>query len=86
MYTYPSYGKGKKKLSTISMLHYVRLVYRSVLFILLLISYIRFRIKSGNELMSGLDEHPAILVVGAALLRRFFFYRPFSFGVFVGYI
>ncbi|MBR7040834.1 MAG: hypothetical protein IKI24_03220 [Clostridia bacterium] len=77
MYTYPSYGKGRRKISTISMLHYVRLAYRSVLFILLLISYIRFRIKSSSEMLSGLVAHPAILAVtwivfAFEMLLRFF--------------
>ena len=53
----------KKRISTVSILHYVRLAYRSVLFIMLLISYIRFRLQNGHELVHGLDVHPAILVI-----------------------
>ncbi len=76
-YTYPSWGKGKIRISTISMLHYVRLAYRSVLFILLLISYIRFRIENGSDPVNWLDAHPAILIVAwivlaTEMLMRFF--------------
>ena len=76
MNTIPSFGRGKRRISTVSMLHYVRLGYRSVLFILLLIGYIRFRIDSSKQL-PGLDEHRAILVVpwivfAIEMLLRFF--------------
>ncbi len=36
----------RRKLSVVSTWHYVRLIYRSVLFVLLLISYIRFRFSN----------------------------------------
>ena len=58
--------KGRK-ITAVSMLHYVRLVYRSVLFILLLISYISFRVHEGTDIPTTLEEHPAILVVAWAI-------------------
>lgn len=73
-------GKNSKKhikLSIISTMHYVRLVYRSILFILLLIKYIDYRIHLENELMSRLEEQPVILTVTWAvfvfeMILRFF--------------
>ena len=54
---------GRRKLSTVSMLHYVRLLYRSVLFVFLLISYIRFRVRGGDGLLPGLEKRPLIITV-----------------------
>ena len=73
-------GKESKKhikLSLISTMHYVRLVYRSVLFILLLIKYIDQRIHLENELMSSLEKQPVILTVTCTvfvfeMILRFF--------------
>ena len=73
-------GKESKKhikLSLISTMHYVRLVYRSVLFILLLIKYIDYRIHLENELMSSLEKQPVILTVTCTvfvfeMILRFF--------------
>ncbi len=67
----------KRKISTVSVLHYVRLVYRSVLLLLLLISYIRFRLENGMEVTLQLENRPAILVVTWAvfvveMVLRFF--------------
>ena len=73
-------GKESKKhikLSLISTMHYVRLVYRSVLFILLLIKYIDYRIHLENELMSSLEKQPVIITVTCTvfvfeMILRFF--------------
>ena len=70
-------GYKKKRISTVSSLHYVRLVYRCVLFILLLLNYIWMRIQNSGELVKGLDEHPAILIVtwivfATEMILRFF--------------
>ena len=70
-------SRGKPKISVVSGLHYVRLVYRSVLFCLLLIEYIRFRIANGEEITAKLERMPAILVVTWAvfvveMILRFF--------------
>ena len=53
----------KKKITAVSTLHFFRLVYRSLLFILLLIWYIRFRLMSGEELTQNLEKRPVILLV-----------------------
>lgn len=58
----------KKRLTTVSMLHYIRLVYRSVLFLILLISYISFRINSGESITSAIERRPVILTVTWAVL------------------
>ena len=54
---------GKSKLSAVTVWHYVRLVYRSLLFILLLIAYIRYRIGSGEELTARLERMPVIVII-----------------------
>ncbi len=53
----------RRKLTTVSVLHYVRLAYRSVLFILLLVTYILQKVYSGEDIMSQLGRRPAILMV-----------------------
>ena len=54
--------KGKK-LTVVSTLHYIRLVYRSILFLLLVINYIIFKFRSGAPITSTIERWPAILVV-----------------------
>jgi len=59
------------------MLHYARLIYRSVLFILLAITYIQYRIMNADEVISRLEKRPVILVVTWAvfvleMVLRFF--------------
>ena len=70
-------GKTGRKISLVSGLHYVRLVYRSVLFLLLLIAYIRFRFWSGKAVTDQVESMPAILYVVWAvfvleMILRFF--------------
>ena len=70
-------GKPRRKISLVSGLHYVRLVYRSVLFLLLLIAYIRFRFWSGKAVTDQVESMPAILYVVWAvfvleMILRFF--------------
>ena len=65
------------RLTVVSVTHYIRLVYRSLLFILLLISYIGYRIHEGDEITSALEKQPLILVVTWAvfvfeMMLRFF--------------
>ncbi len=67
----------RRKLSVISTIHYFRLVYRSVLFVLLLISYISYRLQAGSQITSILEGRPAILAVIWAvfvleMIMRFF--------------
>ena len=68
---------SRRKLSLISTLHYVRLVYRSVLFVMLLIGYIRYRLFSGATVVERAERLPAILIVSwavfaAEMILRFF--------------
>ena len=51
------------KLTIVSLLHYIRLVYRSVLFILLVIWYIRFRLGLGDGLTAEIEKYPGILIL-----------------------
>ncbi len=53
----------KKKITAVSVLHYIRLVYRSVLFLLLLAGYISYRLHAGTELTARLENQPVILVI-----------------------
>jgi len=69
--------KNKKSISIVSTLHYVRLVYRSVLFVLLLISYIRFRLFSEETVIESVENMPAIIFITWAvfvieMIARFF--------------
>ena len=56
---------SRRKISTVSALHYLRLVYRSALFVLLLIAYIRFRLFREATVLGGLRRRngPAFLSV-----------------------
>ena len=68
---------SRRKISIVSSLHYVRLVYRSVLFLLLLISYIQFRLYSGKTITESMENMPAVLIVTwavfvAEMVFRFF--------------
>lgn len=52
-----------RKISAVSALHYVRLVYRSVLFLLLLLHYILYRVERAEDLTVQLEKRPVILIV-----------------------
>ncbi|MBQ7184866.1 MAG: hypothetical protein IJR97_12875 [Clostridia bacterium] len=61
-------ASGKKavdriRLSPVSTLHYVRLIYRSALFIMLTVSYILYRLELGDDLTHWLKNSPAVLTV-----------------------
>lgn len=58
----------RHNITKVSMLHYIRLFYRSVLFILLLISYISFRINSTDSITEVIEKRPLILVITWAVL------------------
>lgn len=55
--------QSKKRISIVSSLHYIRLVYRSALFVLLLISYIRNRLFSAATVIESVEKLPAILLI-----------------------
>jgi hypothetical protein len=56
-------GKKKRKISVVSFLHYIRLIYRSVLLILLLIKYLEFRFNGGKSILTGIEDEPLIVIV-----------------------
>ena len=58
---------GKRKLTVVSTLHYVRLVYRSVIFVLLAVAYILYHTKDGEAITALLEKRP-VLLVGAWLI------------------
>ncbi len=53
----------KRKISIVSVLHYIRLGYRSVLFFMLLFSYIRYRLYNGKTIAESMENAPAVLYV-----------------------
>ena len=53
----------KHRLTVVSAMHYVRLTYRSVLFVLLLVTYLEYRFNAGEEITALLDKRPPILIV-----------------------
>ena len=55
--------KIRKRISIVSTVHYVRLVYRAALFVVLLISYIRFRLYSGASVLEYVESMPFVLYV-----------------------
>ena len=68
---------NRKKISIVSMVHYGRLVYRSALFIMLVVSYIRFRLFSDASIIESVEKTPTIIYVIWAvfvieMIMRFF--------------
>ena len=63
----PEEGKAMilrgKKLTVVSTLHYIRILYRSILFILLLIGYVSYRLNMGDPITETLEKRPLIIVV-----------------------
>ena len=69
--------KNRKKISIVSTTHIIRLLYRSALFILLLISYIRFKLYSEASIIESAESMPHIIYVTWAvfvveMIFRFF--------------
>lgn len=72
---------GGVRLTKVSAWHYVRLVYRSVLLIVVLIAYIKFRFSNGVPLIIGIEKMPVVIYVvwgiyTVEMIARFF---PSSF-------
>ena len=70
-------SRNKKPLTVVSVMHYVRLVYRSVIFIFLLIYYISSRMRSGETITDQLEKRPAVVLIFWAvfvceMILRFF--------------
>ena len=53
----------KIKLTVVSTLHYVRLVYRSILFVLLIAYYIYFRMTKGEKFLAPFEKIPVLLII-----------------------
>ena len=69
--------KTKKCVSTVVTLHYIRLVYRSILFVLLAITYVRYRLFSAATVIESAEKMPAIIyftwaVFVVEMITRFF--------------
>lgn len=67
----------KSKLTPVTIYHYFRLAYRSVLFIMLLVLYIRQKINHSPGLMDTLGEYPPlisliVLIFTVEMILRFF--------------
>ena len=56
-------AKRRIRLTAVSTFHYVRLIYRSALFLAALVLYIAFRIHEGEGITNRLERRPAILIV-----------------------
>lgn len=71
----------KTRISVVSILHYIRLVYRSALFVMLLLSYIRFRRYSGVSVIEHVENVPVVLYVtwGVFVVEMIMRFFPFRF-------
>ena len=55
---------GKKiKLTTVSTLHYIRLVYRSALLLAFLVMYLLYRFRGGQDVEQILASRPLIITI-----------------------
>ena len=57
----------RHRLTVVSTMHYVRLVYRSLLFVLLALQYILFRLDRQVSLTALMEQRPLLLVVAWAI-------------------
>ena len=69
--------RSRNRISVVSTIHYIRLVYRSALFVLLLISYLRYRLFSEDTVIESVEKLPAIIYITwavfvAEMILRFF--------------
>lgn len=58
---------AKHRLSSVSIIHFVRLGYRSLLFVFLIINYIRYRMNLNAGFVDRIEEYPAILTFTCVL-------------------
>ena len=56
-------GRTDRKLTAVGIWHYFRLVYRSALFLVLLVMYLSFRIHRSADLTYQLEKQPLIVLV-----------------------
>ena len=71
---------GKKRISVVSAWHYFRLIYRSVLFLLLLIGYISYRVELTAALTTIYEHWPIILILIWAIFVVEMVFRFFPSG------
>jgi len=57
------HGKHRVRLSAVSTLHYVRLVYRSLLMVGFLALYLSCRFRGGEDISSALERRPLMLIL-----------------------
>ncbi len=67
----------RKSLSIVNFVHYIRLIYRSALFGMLVIGYIRFRLFSEEPILESIEKMPVIIYITWAvfvveMIMRFF--------------
>ena len=55
--------KSGRKLTIVSTMHYIRLVYRSALLIAFLILYLSYRFRQGEEISEALEKRPLLLTI-----------------------
>ena len=55
--------KRKIRLTPVSTLHYVKLVYRSLLFIGFFVLYLLYRIRGGEDVVKAMERRPIMLVL-----------------------
>lgn len=67
----------RPKLSVVSLWHYIRLTYRSLLFILLAAEYIPYRLHGAEAFTSSLEQWPVILYVTWAVFAVEMVFRFF---------
>ena len=72
-----SHPKKRIRLTSVSTLHIIRLIYRGALFLTGLGVYLAYRLRGGNDVETALRQHPALLIVVwvlfvAEMIMRFF--------------
>ncbi len=67
----------QKKLTTVGAFHYFRLVYRSVLFLVLLVVYIMARVNGSVDMIDTLEQRPLIISVICTLFTVEMIFRFF---------
>jgi len=70
-------SKSKVKLTPVSVLHYVRLCYRAILFIIIAISYIKYRLNLSAGLVDQLEDRPFIVIFTCVVLAIEMVFRFF---------
>ena len=76
---YGKYGRMsmKKKLTPVSVFHFVRLVYRSVLFLTLLVVYILYHVRGYGDLTVTLERRPFIILLTCCVFTVEMIFRFF---------